>query len=284
VSEAELPLLLAGVMLLVVSTPFLLLALAAATRMLPRRDAPPFRWSAAEGLAIVAAPFVTVMLLQALLATGAVPVGPQPVEPVGPVDPVEPTSGALVLLTMVASQLVLGVAAVLAVVIARRRFYGPEALGFRVAAPPRAFLAILVVYVPLFVFARGLALVWLHVSRTMGWEEEQEILRLILDLRGGELAVAVLVAVVVGPFVEELVFRGFLLSFLVQTTGRTVGFLLTAVLFALPHGVAGFPILLALSLFLCWLQVRTRSIWPSYAAHALNNAVTLGLALAVGAG
>lgn len=274
-NEIELPRLGEIAALLLFSAPFLLLALRRASRMLPRRDAAPFRWSALEGLVVVAAPFVTVVVLQALLGAPAEPGEEAP----GGVGAVVPHGDVL---QIAASQLVLGTAAVLALVLARRRAHGLEALGWNVPAPARAYAAVPLVYVPLYFFAAGLVMAWLHLSRALGWPERQEVMQMILDLRGGELVFAAVVAVLVAPLVEELVFRGFLLSFLVQVLGPATGFLLTALLFALLHGITGLPVLLAISLFLGWLQVRTRSLWPSYAAHVLNNGVTLGLALALG--
>jgi membrane protease YdiL (CAAX protease family) len=271
VSE-ELPSPLLAVALLLVSAPFLVLALRAAARMLPRRPAPPFRWTPAEGLAIVATPFVAAVALQALFAGAAAPVAPDG-------TPDGASEGATVLLQLVANQLVLGSAAVLAIFIAARRAGGLAVLGLTVGAPLRAYLAVPLAFVPLFVCGTALATLWMHLSRALGWPVQQEVMQMILGLEEAELAVAVFLAVAVAPLVEELLFRGFLLSFLVQVCGRRAGFVLAALLFALLHGTAGLPMLIGLSLFLCWLQARTRSLWPSVAAHALNNAVSLGLVL-----
>jgi membrane protease YdiL (CAAX protease family) len=259
------------VALLLVSAPFLVLALRAAAHMLPRRPAPPFRWTPAEGLAIVAATFVAAVALEALLAGAAVP---------APAGAEVAPDGATVLVQLVANQLVLGSAAVLAIFIAARREGGLAMLGLTVGAPARAYLAVPLAFVPLFVFGTALAALWMHLSQALGWPVQQEVMQMILGLEEVELVVAVFLAVAVAPLVEELLFRGFLLSFLVQVSGGRAGFLLAALLFALLHGTAGLPMLIGLSLFLCWLQARTRSLWPSVAAHALNNATSLGLVLA----
>lgn len=88
--------------------------------------------------------------------------------------------------------------------------------------------------------------------------------------------------VLVGPFIEELLFRGFLQTFLSQVMGERWALVLSAALFARLHGMAGLPSLFLLSVFLGWLQLRTRSLWAPTLAHALNNAVTLTLALTLG--
>jgi hypothetical protein len=118
------------------------------------------------------------------------------------------------------------------------------------------------------------------VCRARGWEEQQEVLLAIVDLDGLELLVAALIAVLVGPLLEELLFRGFLQSALAQRLGERGALVGSSVLFAALHGVPGLPGLFALSLFLGWLQQRTRCILVPWSAHVLNNAVTLGIALA----
>jgi hypothetical protein len=125
----------------------------------------------------------------------------------------------------------------------------------------------------------GLGLAWTHVCRAHGWEEQQEVVRLIVGLERRELLVAALVAALVGPFLEELLFRGFLQSFLEQVLGARAALVVTAALFAGLHGVAGLPVLFLLALFLGWLQQRTRSLWVPWSAHALFNGVSLTIAL-----
>ena len=50
------------------------------------------------------------------------------------------------------------------------------------------------------------------------------------------LAVVILFGVVVAPFVEELFFRGFLFPLIARSVGPWASMILTALLFALPHG------------------------------------------------
>jgi hypothetical protein len=89
----------------------------------------------------------------------------------------------------------------------------------------------------------------------------------------------VLVAAVIsiGPIVEELLFRGVLLSALLQKCRAGWAITISAAVFALVHlpGLEyqwfGLPDLLLLAWALAWLRLRSGSIWPSVAAHALNN-------------
>ncbi|HEY9110271.1 MAG TPA: CPBP family intramembrane glutamic endopeptidase [Rhodanobacteraceae bacterium] len=94
-----------------------------------------------------------------------------------------------------------------------------------------------------------------------------------LDMR---ILLAVLV-VCVAPFVEELVFRGVLLSGLASRMRVGWAILVSAIVFGCVHlpdfGFAWYPVpaLVLLGLVLAWLRVRTRSLWPSITLHAANN-------------
>ena len=86
-----------------------------------------------------------------------------------------------------------------------------------------------------------------------------------------------LMAVSLGPLVEELLFRGVLLSALLQRRGSATAIVLSSVLFALMHlpglnwQVFAVPNLLLLALALAWLRLRSGSIWPSVLAHGIYN-------------
>jgi membrane protease YdiL (CAAX protease family) len=79
------------------------------------------------------------------------------------------------------------------------------------------------------------------------------------------------VAVLVGPFAEELFFRGLgirVLGFL----GGTTAIVGTAVVFGLVHGlVVALPALVFFGLGLGWVRLRSGSIWPSVLAHSAYN-------------
>ncbi len=98
----------------------------------------------------------------------------------------------------------------------------------------------------------------------------------------------VVMAVVVGPVLEELFFRGMLQTWLLQAVGRGSGGRWTAVLvasavFSVVHLGAtswhALPGLLVLGAVLGWLYERTGSLWPSVIVHAGFNAVNVGMVL-----
>ncbi len=82
-------------------------------------------------------------------------------------------------------------------------------------------------------------------------------------------------AVVVAPVTEELVFRGLILRGLLGRWPVAPAVLASAALFALTHfNPAQAPVALLLGTLLGWVYVRTRSLGLCILGHALNNAAT----------
>jgi membrane protease YdiL (CAAX protease family) len=94
------------------------------------------------------------------------------------------------------------------------------------------------------------------------------------------LVLAVL-AVSLGPLVEELLFRGLLLSALLPRCGTPLAALLSATGFAVIHlpGLQwqwyALPQLILLGVALVWLRLRYQSLWPAVVAHGTHNALAL---------
>ena len=86
-------------------------------------------------------------------------------------------------------------------------------------------------------------------------------------------------AVLIGPAVEELIFRGFLLPLFVRTFGVALGILLAALPFVLMHGPQYqwawqyLALLLAASAVFGWVRIRTNSTAASSLVHAGYNMV-----------
>ena len=97
-----------------------------------------------------------------------------------------------------------------------------------------------------------------------------------------ERARAVLLAVLVVPLLEELVFRGALQPMLVRSLGIIGGIGVTATLFAYLHGAGAFLPILALALLLSWLRERTGRLAPCVAVHVLHNGVQMALLFLLG--
>jgi membrane protease YdiL (CAAX protease family) len=95
---------------------------------------------------------------------------------------------------------------------------------------------------------------------------------------GFELALIFVALVGLAPFVEEVLFRGFLFAAFRRTFGLWLGAIGVSLLFAVAHGQANVGIdVFVLSMFLCYLREKTDSLWPSIAMHALKNLVAFTL-------
>lgn len=85
----------------------------------------------------------------------------------------------------------------------------------------------------------------------------------------------------IGPVVEELLFRGVLLSALLRHLRTGWAVLASAALFALVHLPDlhwlwfAMPNLALLGMALAWLRLRSGSLWPAVIAHACNNLLAM---------
>jgi membrane protease YdiL (CAAX protease family) len=173
-----------------------------------------------------------------------------------------------------ASVAVLALAGGAAVACARAREPEPlAALGLRRGGNARALGCALVAYLfcaPLIV---GSFSVWTYLYERVSsvpWEPQSVVLDLSA-LAGPDFALAALAAVVVAPFLEELLFRGFLQPLLVQNLSDKLGIVVTSAVFALLHGVAYFLPLFVLSLVLGGVMLRTQRLSAAWFVHALHN-------------
>ncbi|HTV85731.1 MAG TPA: CPBP family intramembrane glutamic endopeptidase [Dyella sp.] len=90
-----------------------------------------------------------------------------------------------------------------------------------------------------------------------------------------------IVIVTVGPLVEELMFRGVLLSALMHRLSTGLSVAICATLFGVVH-LAGLdfqwyalPNLILLAAALCWLRLNSTSLWPAVVAHGVYNLFAL---------
>jgi uncharacterized protein len=91
---------------------------------------------------------------------------------------------------------------------------------------------------------------------------------------------ALVALVIVAPLTEELLFRGLILTGFLRRYGAVRAVIYSSILFALSHlNPYQFPAGLAMGLFLGWLYVRTRTLWPCMLMHAAFNAAVFFLPL-----
>ena len=101
------------------------------------------------------------------------------------------------------------------------------------------------------------------------------------------IAIFAVFGIAIAPFLEEVLFRGFLFRVLEQTAGVTAAVRVTAVLFALLHvpqlwgSWAGMLLIFAVGFILSTLRARTGSLIPTVIVHTAYNGM-LFFAFAVG--
>ncbi len=188
-----------------------------------------------------------------------------------------------VLHELMATVLIMGVVALLAVVQARRLDPdGAASLGLRSRGSLRAAAIGLSSYLLLLPSLAGVALAWPYVWERLGGEYAlQDVAQGIAETRPEDLWAVALLAVVAIPFLEELLFRGFLQPLLVQNLGDRGGVAMTAFVFATLHGGAAFLPIFALALILGGLMLRTQRLAAVFAVHALHNGLMILMLLAV---
>jgi membrane protease YdiL (CAAX protease family) len=95
----------------------------------------------------------------------------------------------------------------------------------------------------------------------------------------GAFAANVVVLVLIGPFTEELFFRGLGVR-VFMAFGGVAAILVTGVIFGLVHGILGaLPPLVLFGIGLAWVRLRSASLWPGVIGHVAYNG--LGVLLLV---
>ncbi|WP_158885694.1 type II CAAX endopeptidase family protein [Rhodanobacter sp. L36] len=109
----------------------------------------------------------------------------------------------------------------------------------------------------------------------------QDIQQLGAQAQIGTRVVLALMVATLGPIVEELLFRGLLLSALMRRWQVGWAVAVTSLLFVLIHlpGLKlqwyALPDLFLLALALSWIRLKSGSIWPAVLTHATNNALAM---------
>lgn len=94
--------------------------------------------------------------------------------------------------------------------------------------------------------------------------------------RPGGVVLMALRAGLVGPFVEEAFFRGYIQRRLERAIGAPTAVVLTAVIFAAWHGANPAPVAqLIMGLVLGYAAYVTRSLWPAVLVHVVHNSTLI---------
>ncbi|MBV9492407.1 MAG: CPBP family intramembrane metalloprotease [Verrucomicrobia bacterium] len=180
----------------------------------------------------------------------------------------------LILATLISWGLVLG--PILISLRARGIHVGPL-FGFDRLSIPRAVawgIGLLFLALPLVFGSSALVTEWL---KTRAGQGSQEIIQIFRDSTQASQRVSIiLLAVVIAPVAEELVFRGYLYSVLKRFFGALPSLVFNGVLFGLVH--VNVPALVPLFLLGCTFTIAyevTGSLFVPMTMHALFNAINL---------
>lgn len=173
--------------------------------------------------------------------------------------------------------------AVLRWLVRRRGGEFADALGLRTSGGGwRGVLASAGSVVAGLVVTRLVATVYGLATREFGITPDTTAVTRVFGTTPGGLALAALMVVLVGPYVEECVFRGALLRGLEARIGAWPAIIVQALLFAVFHRSWWllFP-MSALGIVLGWLARERGSLWPAIALHAAYNAITVAAVVLV---
>lgn len=117
------------------------------------------------------------------------------------------------------------------------------------------------------------------ISQSLGMTPPGETTKSSVINSGGMLP-AIILASVIAPIVEEILFRGILFSSISRKYGATVGVILSSLVFALAH-INPLQMITAIILgpYLCLIFMRTKSIYPGMILHSVHNGLVTYIAL-----
>ena len=150
-------------------------------------------------------------------------------------------------------------------------------LGLKLPASRGSFQFLL----PLLVFVASLVFAGIYtiLVSLLGWDTPDSPLEEIG--LGGPAVIWSLAFVVVlwGPLAEEVFFRGFIFSGLRRRMGFAGAAVVSSIIFALFHVDPRVMVpIFVTGMLLAWLYHRTGSVWSSFAAHAMQNALAFSIA------
>lgn len=130
----------------------------------------------------------------------------------------------------------------------------------------------------------GASLEWLVRRSAWDWEHLDPFTQYADDYTQAPVWLFVAMVLLLGPLIEEFLFRGLLYPVIAEWWGVAMGIVATAFVFSALHidqGIYGFLARFLVGIFLAFLYERTDSIWYPVLAHSGYNlgAHLVGLAL-----
>lgn len=103
----------------------------------------------------------------------------------------------------------------------------------------------------------------------------------ILQLFGSgfiNITIAFVIIVFIGPIIEEIFFRGYILQGAIHTFGKNIGNLITAFIFGIIHlEFQVFIPLFILGIIINNIFIKTNSLYPAIIFHVCNNCITFSV-------
>lgn len=130
------------------------------------------------------------------------------------------------------------------------------------------------------VLTRASSVLWGFTAKAMGWSApDAGDLTTVFGHGGIGLAVAIVTVVLIGPFAEELAFRGVILRAAGARWGMWPAVIGTSALFSVYHFTAWTIVpLFVLGIALGWVAWKRRSLWAAISLHVLYNAIAVAAA------
>lgn len=152
----------------------------------------------------------------------------------------------------------------------RRYKVGLKAVGWRSVSVLKTFLWAGGIMVAVFILtAAALTLVTVLFP---GFNANQAQDNQLIPSIHTNTSVALIGLVLLPPFFEETIFRGFLFAGLAKKWGVWIGAILSSAIFGLAHGQANTGVYtFVLGLLLCFTYTKTKSIYPGIGIHMINN-------------
>ena len=92
-------------------------------------------------------------------------------------------------------------------------------------------------------------------------------------------------AILIAPFVEELIFRGVFLRFFIERKQQILGVVLISILFGVLHGLREQNLawqlyksatFFVVSVIFCWSYIKQKNLWSPIILHGGYNATMIG--------
>lgn len=154
-------------------------------------------------------------------------------------------------------------------------------LGFRNISIKTFLLSILVTFftVVTVLAIGGILKEYFHIN-IPGWSGSQSNIFETFGLDGPKQYLIFILGGISAPILEEIVFRGLFLQVCLRYMPVPLAAILAAIIFSLAHmQLQVFLPLFIIGLGLSFLFIKTKSLYPGIAYHALNNLLTLFILL-----